>query len=164
MTHLVLEVLAYALDEAVEGTTRHIDVLACPDGSVRVADDGRGTDTRPDDDGVMRVKPVMATPDLRFFGRSAQTLPDGLTRHGMSVVAALSAWVEHTNVRTGGGWTARYERGFATSAPRTTSGAATGTVVHLRPDPEVFGDECVDLDALTAMVDRIESPAHLVVR
>jgi DNA gyrase subunit B len=60
----------------------------------------------------------------------------------MSVVAALSEWLVHTNRRTNGSWEQTYERGvpvadltavdedFATVAP-----GPTGTTVHFRPDP-----------------------------
>ncbi len=65
--HLVLEVLAYAVDEAAEGSTTSIEVRLHADGSVLVVDDGRGTDSRRDERGAWSVKPIMATRDLRFF-------------------------------------------------------------------------------------------------
>ena len=104
LLHLVLEVLAYPVDEAREGTTTRVRVVLHDDGSVSVADDGRGTETRVDELGVPRVKPVMATKDLRFYGRAdAPLLPDGHRRRGISVVAALSEWLVHTNRRIEGG-------------------------------------------------------------
>ncbi|RYJ00941.1 MAG: ATP-binding protein, partial [Actinomycetales bacterium] len=60
-THLVLEVVEYALDEAREGATTRVDVVRHGDGSIEVVDDGRGTDTRLDVHGIPMVKPVMAT-------------------------------------------------------------------------------------------------------
>ncbi len=73
------------------------------DGSVRVVDDSRGTDTRRSDDGSVVRKPVMATLDLRFFDHpGAQSLPDGHPRRGLSVVAALSDWLVHENRRVEG--------------------------------------------------------------
>jgi len=134
---LVLEVLAYPVDEAVDGSTTRIRVVLHADGSVSVADDGRGTETRVDDDGVARVKPIMATRDLRFYGRDdAPLLPDGSSRAGISVVAALSEWVVHTNRRAEGGWSQRFERGRPRGVLEAVSGqASTGTVVHFRPDP-----------------------------
>jgi len=166
VTHLALEVLAYALDEAAEGTTRRVIIRCCADGSVLITDDGRGTDTRAADDGVMMVKPIMATADLRFFDvPSPPVLPDGQPRCGMSVVAALSSWVEHTNVRANGAWVARYERGWPVGVPRTLPpGRPTGTTVHLRPDPEVFGDARVDVGALERLVESIDTPASIAVR
>src|SRR5690606_22846334 len=68
LRHLVLEVLAYAAEEAEAlGRRGSCTVTLHPDGSVAVSDDGRGTDTRRDDEGNVVRKPVMATKDLRFF-------------------------------------------------------------------------------------------------
>ena len=137
MEHLILEVLAYAADaaEAAGRAGRGIVTLHA-DGSVAVADDGRGTDTRVDAAGRVIKKPVMATKDLRFFDDpDAETLPDGHPRRGISVVAALSEWLIHTNRRTGGSWTQRYEHGVPTTdlAPVADDGT-TGTTVHFQPD------------------------------
>jgi topoisomerase-4 subunit B len=137
ITHLVLEVLAYPLDEAASGTTDRVQVTLHADGSISVEDNGRGTATRYDDAGNPTVKPIMATRDLRFFGvADAPLLPDGRVRSGISVVAAMSEWLTHTNRRAGGrGWVQRYERGLP-QGPRTevASGNTTGTIVHFRPD------------------------------
>jgi hypothetical protein len=55
----------------------------------------------------------MATQDLRFFQNpETPLLPDGHPRRGMSVVAALSEWLIHTNRRVNGSWTQRYEHGI----------------------------------------------------
>lgn len=141
LLHQALEAIAYPLDEGAEGTATRARVVLHDDGSIEVSDDGRGTFVRFDDDGVPMVKPIMATRDLRFFGNpAAQTLPDGLPRHGMSVVVALSAWAVHTNHRTEGSWTRRYEYGVPRGPLVSLPGASsTGTTVHFRPDPEVFG-------------------------
>lgn len=128
-THAVLEALAYALDEAAEGTTRHVDVVLHRDRSLEVVDDGRGTDTRPDDSGVLHVKPVMATRDLRFFDAEAPPLlADGLPRRGMSVVTALADRLVHENRRVDGvGFRVAYERGV----PEPLAGVDhTGTSVR----------------------------------
>ncbi|NUW37613.1 ATP-binding protein [Nonomuraea sp. SMC257] len=134
--HLLLEVLAYAADEAESNDGGHCVVTLHPDGSVSVADDGRGTDTRVDDHGQVVKKPVMASKDLRFFDTpDAQPLPDGHPRRGMSVVAALSVWLVHTNRRRGGAWTQRYERGIpVTGLTPISDDGTTGTVVHFLPD------------------------------
>jgi topoisomerase-4 subunit B len=161
--HLVLEVLAYALDEAADGSTRTIDVSVPGDGSITVRDDGRGTDTRRDDDGTWVVKPVMATRDLRFFGvADGPVLPDGLPRWGMSVVAALSERLVHTNRRAEGAWTATYERGMPVGRPEAVASAGpTGTTVCFVPDADVFGDRAVDIDALRHVLASVESPATI---
>ncbi len=142
LLHQALEAVAYAVDEGVEGTTTRARVVLHGDGSIEVSDDGRGTFVRFDDDGLPMVKPIMATRDLRFFGNpSAQVLPDGLPRHGMSVVVALSSWAIHTNHRSEGSWTRRYEYGVPRGPLVSLPGSAsTGTTVRFRPDPEVFAE------------------------
>lgn len=134
--HLLLEALAYPAEEAEQQGGGTCDVRLLPDGSVLVADDGRGTAVVLGDGGPLR-KPVMATRDVRFFdGAGATLLPDGLPRRGMSVVAALSSWLEHTNRRHEGAWTQRYEHGVPVSdlVPVPSDGS-TGTTVHFAPDP-----------------------------
>ncbi|MFI9590412.1 hypothetical protein [Nonomuraea sp. NPDC052265] len=133
--HLVLEVLAYAADEAESRGGGRCAVVLHPDGSVEVSDDGRGTDTRLDEHGRPVQKPVMATKDLRFFDHpEARTLPDGHPRRGMSVVAALSAWLVHTNRRLDGSWSRRYEHGVpVTGLDPLPADGTTGTVVRFLP-------------------------------
>lgn len=157
----MLEVVAYALDEAAEGTTTQIDVMLRGDGAVLVADDGRGTDTRLDEAGKWMIKPIMATRDLRFFDApDSPLLSDGLPRSGMSVVAALSEWLEHTNVRAEGAWTARYERGLPVGTPRSQrSTDQPGTTVCFLPDREVFGGVGVDAARLSFLLADITSSA-----
>ncbi len=133
--HLILEVLAYPADEAASTGAGRCTVTLHRDGSVSVADEGRGTDTRFDEQGRPVRKPVMASKDLRFFDDpSAETLPDGHPRRGMSVVAALSEWLIHTNRRLNGSWTQRYEHGVPITGLEPIVGdGATGTTVHFLP-------------------------------
>ncbi|KPI01135.1 hypothetical protein OV450_4896 [Actinobacteria bacterium OV450] len=135
LLHLLLEVMAYAADEAGCVGGGRCTVTLHTDGSVSVADEGRGTDTRFDDHGRPVKKPVMATKDLRFFDHpDAQLLPDGHPRRGMSVVAALSAWLVHTNRRAGGAWVQRYEHGVpVTGLTPLADDGTTGTTVHFSP-------------------------------
>ncbi|WP_037879467.1 ATP-binding protein [Streptomyces sp. NRRL S-378] len=134
--HLVLEIVAYAADEAASRGGGRCVVTLHPDGSVSVEDDGRGTDTRVDEHGHVVKKPVMATKDLRFFDLpETERLPDGHPRRGMSVVAALSEWLTHTNRRLNGSWTQRYERGIpVTGLQPLAADGATGTRVRFLPD------------------------------
>jgi topoisomerase IV subunit B len=134
--HLVLEVLAYAVDEAEATGSGRAVVTLHDDGSVSIADDGRGTDTRVDDLGQAVKKPVMTTKDLRFFDSpQAAALPDEHPRRGMSVVTALSEWLVHTNRRRDGAWTQRYEHGVPVAGLTPISGdGTTGTTVRFLPD------------------------------
>lgn len=133
----MLEVVAYAAEEAESCGGGRVVVTLLPDGSLSVADRGRGTDTRVDDRGRTVKKAVMATKDLRFFDAPhAVALPDGQPRRGMSVLAALSAWLVHTNRRRHGSWTQRYERGVpVTDLTEVPDDGTTGTTVHFQPDP-----------------------------
>ncbi|MET7333607.1 hypothetical protein [Nonomuraea sp. NPDC005650] len=133
--HLILEVLAYPADEAASTGAGRCAVTLHPDGSVSVADEGRGTDTRFDERGRPVKKPVMASKDLRFFDDpGAQVLPDGHPRRGMSVVAALSEWLVHTNRRLNGSWTQRYEHGVPVTDLEPVGGdGTTGTTVRFLP-------------------------------
>ncbi len=133
--HLILEVIAYAADEAESTTSGRCVVTLHGDGSVSVSDNGRGTDTRSDDHGQPIKKPVMATRDIRFFDLpDAQLLPDGHPRRGMSVVAALSDWLMHTNRRRNGAWTQRYEHGIpVTDLVPFDNDGTSGTTVHFLP-------------------------------
>lgn len=152
--HLVHEVLAYAADEAVGRPAARCAVTRHPDGSISVADDGRGTDTRVDDDGHVHKKPVMSTKDLRFFDHpEAQGLPDGRPRRGMSVVAALSEWLVHVNRRQNGSWTQRYEHGVpVTDLVRIADDGTRGTTVHFLPDDPVGACDLSELAAAWPLI------------
>ncbi|WP_411104944.1 ATP-binding protein [Streptomyces sp. cmx-4-9] len=153
--HLVLEVLAYAADEASFKGGGHCLVVLHPDGSLSVRDDGRGTDARMDEHGRIVKKPVMATKDLRFFDfPQVEVLPDGHPRRGMSSVAALSDWLTHTNRRLNGAWTQRYENGVpVTGLEAVEVDGTTGTLVHFRPNGSlgsVTGPTTGDMSRLAA--------------
>ncbi len=137
--HLVLEVLAYAADEAEAHHAGSATVTLEADETVTVADDGRGTDTRRTDAGVVVKKPVMATPDLRFFdGPGIELLADGHRRRGISVVAALSDWLVHVNRRRDGAWQQRYERGVpVTGLEPLAPNGRTGTAVRFRASSQL---------------------------
>lgn len=135
--HQILEVLAYADDEAEHRGRQGLAIVRIThDGDVSITDDGRGTDTRRDASGAMIRKPIMATADLRFFESSAPPLlPDGLPRRGMSTVAALSSVLTHENRRIDGAWSQVYRRGRPAS--ELVSLAATsesGTTVTFRSE------------------------------
>ena len=147
--HLVLEVLAYAEEEAAAlGRVGRAVLTRHTDGSLSVADDGRGTAIRRGGDGQIVRKPVMSTQDLRFFAASdPPLLPDELPRRGMSTVAALCHWLEHTNRRSEGSWTQRYVRGVpGTELVELPGTGETGTTVRFLPDRSLIrgiepGDE-----------------------
>ncbi|MCL3862488.1 ATP-binding protein [Actinotalea sp. K2] len=151
--HMILEVLAYADEEARSiGRTGVAVVTIDAHGTVTVADDGRGTDTRTDAEGRVVRKPVMSTQDVRFFDvADGPLLPDGLPRRGMSTVAARCPVLVHENHRADGAWSQTYRYGVpddelrSVGAPRTS-----GTTVVFSRDPEIGGPEHLTEDDLRA--------------
>ncbi|WP_275560102.1 hypothetical protein [Streptomyces sp. 5-6(2022)] len=86
--------------------------------------------------GLTAILRLMATKDLRFFDLPEwERLPDGHPRRGMSVVAALSEWLIHTNRRLNGSWTQRYEHDVpVTDLEPVEADGTTGTCVRFLPD------------------------------
>lgn len=155
--HLVLEVLAYADDEAsTRGERGQVEVTRGRH-SVSVRDDGRGTDTRRDEHGNPIRKPVMATRDVRFFDASPPVLlPDGLPRRGMSVVAAVSRSLTHTNRRWDGSWAQIYRYGLPQEQ-----------LQPIQPDGTTGTTVCFTLENaadLHGLPDRARAFAHIDVR
>ena len=158
--HLVLEVIAYAADEAeaTDAGAARCRVTLHADGSVSVDDNGRGTDTRTDPSGRPVRKPVMSTKDIRFFDSPEPSrLPDGHPRRGISTVAALSEWLVHTSRRSDGAWSRRYALGIPVSDLLPVSEAnGVGTTVHflpvegLRSEPQVGAPELRQLSGAWA--------------
>ena len=140
--HLIFEVLAYAAEEAMSNGSGRATVTLHRNGSVTVADNGRGTDTRPDDQGRTIKKAVIATRDLRLFDCPRTVLlPDGHPRRGMSVVAALSEWLVHTNRRRNGSWNQHYQRGIpVTDLTPIRDDGTPGTTIRFLPDTAVVSD------------------------
>ena len=151
--HLILEVLTYANEEAGSlGRTGLAVVTVRTDGTVTVADDGRGTDTRVDEHGDVVRKPVMSTRDVRFFdAQVGDRLPDGLPRRGISVVSALSPELVHENHAATGAWSQTYRHGVPDGELHAvTRAASTGTSVTFRAGAEVHGPESLVDSDLTA--------------
>ncbi|MHA6619606.1 ATP-binding protein [Pseudonocardia sp. DLS-67] len=165
VTHLVLEVVAYAADEAAaQGVAGRCAVQLHADGCVLVSDNGRGTDTRVDPSGRPLRKPIMGTKDLRFFDSpDPPGLPDGRPRRGISVVAAASEWLVHTNRRRDGAWTQEYRHGRpAVELAAVPPNGTTGTTVHFRPDDSVGTAADADTSEIAALT--LAWRPHLAVR
>lgn len=148
--HLILEVVAYAEEEAAVNGGGRCSITLHADGSVTVSDDGRGTATVVDRQGRAVKKPVMVSKDLRFFDApDAPRLADGHPRRGISVVAALSEWLVHTNRRDNGSWAQRYEHALpVTELVPIAADGSTGTTVRFRPAEAVRVLGAVELDEL----------------
>lgn len=140
--HLVYEVVDNSVDEALAGYCQHIEVTLNPDGSVTVVDDGRGipTDVHPRT-GKSALETVMTVLHAGGkFGGGGYKVSGGLHGVGISVVNALSEWVEVKVWREKQVYTQRYERGIPKTdlVPNPLSEQRTGTLVSFKPDAQIF--------------------------
>jgi len=143
--HLFAEVLDNAMDEAVAGHARVIEVSLSADGALTVKDDGRGmpVDAHPKFPGKSALEVIMTVLHSggKFSGKAYET-SGGLHGVGVSVVNALSEAVEVTAWRDGFEWRQTFSRGRPTSRlEQLAPSRRHGTALTFTPDPMIFGVE-----------------------
>ncbi len=159
--HLVYEVVDNAVDEAMAGFCDEISVTIKGDSEVQIVDNGRGfpVDIHPTEN-KPGVEVAMTTLHAGGkFDHTSYKVSGGLHGVGVSVVNALSEWLEVEVMRSGKRYHQRYERGNKASELHIVGDTDdTGTIVSFRPDPEIFPDLDYQYDTL---VSRLRELAFL---
>ncbi len=141
--HLVYEVIDNSVDEALAGYCNRIEIRLNTDGSCTVIDNGRGIPTgiHPEDPEGRTALEIVLT-ELHAGGKfesKAYKVSGGLHGVGVSVVNALSEWLEVEVKRNGRIVKQRYSRGVPVSAVEEIGKTEeTGTRITFKPDQEIF--------------------------
>ena len=139
--HLVYEVVDNSIDEALAGICDTITVSLREDGSVSVEDNGSGIPVeKHPQTGKSTVETVLTILHAGGkFNNSAYKVSGGLHGVGVSVVNALSEWLEARIRRDGKEYVQRFERGIPiTELEIDGESNTTGTIISFKPDQEIF--------------------------
>ncbi|MDB5307259.1 MAG: gyrB 3 [Gemmataceae bacterium] len=161
--HLVYEIVYNSVDEALAGYCTLIRVVAHKDGSITVADDGRGIPIgiKPDSGKSTLEEVLTVAGSSGKFDNAAYRVSAGLHGMGAKAMNALSEWCEAEVRRDGRVYKLEFERGYATSPIQDLGPAPdgkTGTSITFKPDPEVFGDLTFSYETLA---ERFREIAYL---
>ncbi len=151
--HLVYEVVDNSIDEALAGYCDFIDVQILQDESIVVVDNGRGIPVDVHEtEGIPALELVMTRLHAGGkFDNKTYTVSGGLHGVGVSVVNALSEFLEVEVYRNGKIYTQRFEHGQKVTELKILGETKRrGTRIHFRPDPSIFSDIHFDFEVLAS--------------
>ena len=160
--HLVWEIVDNSVDEALAGICDNITVKILEGNIIEVTDNGRGIPVAMHKTGKSTLEVVMTVLHAGGkFDNDNYKVSGGLHGVGISVVNALSEWVEATVTRDGQIVRQTYKRGVPTSAPEKIGDAPEdvhGTVIKFKADDEIFETTVYDFSVLES---RLKELAYL---
>jgi DNA gyrase subunit B len=160
--HLVYEVVDNSIEEALAGHCHNIDISMNADGSITVADDGRGIESeRVIQTGKFSIETIFTTLYFVKYRDCDYRIGGAFYGAGLAVVSALSSQLEVRVWRDRKIYTQRFEKGLAVSELEITPSEdeRTGTTITFLPDSEIF-KESIEFD-YTTLAGRLRELAYL---
>jgi topoisomerase-4 subunit B len=161
--HLVYEIVDNAVDEALSGFGKKIEVVIYEDHSISVQDEGRGMPVGIHASGKATVEVIFTVLHAGGkFGQGGYKTSGGLHGVGSSVVNALSSWLEVSIVRNGVEYQQRFENGGKPVTGLQKIGKTkqpNGTKVHFLPDASIFSTNKFSYEILS---ERLRESAFLL--